>query len=629
MQLYLLILAVGLFRARQEKAYFPGLPKQTYCIVLDDYAREREKSYQVIGRIINSKAKIIAYLPKAGQVGSAGPGSLLVFEGRPDVVTNDGNPFEFDYRRYLNDRGIGYRIFLKEGQYVFPDVACQPDLFHKALIIRKKLVDNLARSGLGQDHLPLAASIAFGAREAVDEDTVRAFTNTGVIHVLAVSGMNVGLLYIILNLFLQFLKSGRAGIVLHTVAMILAIWGYALVSGMSASILRAAVMFTFVIVGTNFRRKATMYNSLAVSAFVLIFIQPAILRDIGFQLSYAALVSIVVLQPFVYNLLIFKNKLADKAWMLFSVTLAAQAGTLPFTLLYFHQFPSYFWLANMLVIPLVTLILYLTVFLTFLPLISEFLGTLIAHLLDWLAEAVVFIVSQIEKFPHSVLGGLYPETPEILLFTFMVVFLFLSVKYRKVQYLYSFLLAALLMSFHSGALIYRQLARKEALFFNVPGARVLALTSGRKSVVLCDRRDHGVEKLRRYLDPYLGARGIESIDFHCLEDSAWSKSSIPGMAGTLIRFKDITIFVHQGNERDSLPSLPREVDVAWFAGGQVAGRTLAIHNRGAKTVPSPEGQEQPGRAEGNVQYHKMDRAMVLTFRKSREAGGPAYSCDYF
>lgn len=216
--------------------------------------------------------------------------------------------------------------------------------------------DRLARSGIKIDNVHLIGSISFGARDDVDKDTIQSFTNTGVIHVLAVSGMNVGLIYIVLDFLFRFLKSGRAGSFIHTLLMITGIWGYTIITGMSASILRAAVMFTFVIVGNSLRRNSNIINSLAVSAFILIAYNPAIIRDVGFQLSYAALLSIVVIQPYIYKLIFFRNMPADKVWLLLSVTFAAQLGTLPFTLLYFHQFPVYFWLANLIVVPLVTMI---------------------------------------------------------------------------------------------------------------------------------------------------------------------------------------------------------------------------------------------------------------------------------
>ena len=293
--------------------------------------------------------------------------------GLPELIENDGNPYEFNYRRYLNDRGIGHRIFLREGQYDLLKGCSLMNISRNALVFREKLIEILYRSGIQEDRVPLISSISFGARDEVDKETVQSFTNTGVIHVLAVSGMNVGLIFIILDFFLRFMKRWKLGFLFHTSAVLIGIWSYALVTGMSASILRAAVMFTFVVIGNAFRRNANIFNSLAVSAFFLVLWDPAIMRDIGFQLSYAAVLAIVVIQPLLYKRLYFKSRFLDKIWLLLSVTFAAQIGTLPFTLQYFHQFPVYFWLANLAVIPLVTCILYLSFVVVFLSLISGFL----------------------------------------------------------------------------------------------------------------------------------------------------------------------------------------------------------------------------------------------------------------
>ncbi len=546
--LLLLIFYFGLIRAKQQTMIFPLLPKQQYFVVLDDYPVEKGKTFQVVGQLINSEQKILIYLSKSLSIRDAKPGDILCFNGMPELIENDGNPYEFDYRRYLNNRKIGYRIFLKEHQFHLLNGYTQLNIYRSALIFRAKLIKNLDRSGIENENVHLISSISFGARDEVDKETIQSFTNTGVIHVLAVSGMNVGLIYVILDFLFRFLKYRRAGYFLHTLIVLSGIWCYALITGMSASILRAALMFSFVVMGTTLRRSSNIFNSLAVSAFLLIAWDPAIIRDVGFQLSYAAVLSIVVLQPFIYKLLYFKTWLYDKTWLLLSVTFAAQIGTLPFTLHYFHQFPVYFWLANLIVIPLVTLILYLSFVVVFLSFVSVFLTSVFAWILDGSVRLVLFSVNFVENLPHAVLKELYPSLFQVSLVFLMGYLLYRYSKIRKTILLTSFLLSAIVLSISAGIGSYHQLKRTEILFFNIPGTRALALTSGKEAIVLYDYCEKTAVKLGYYMKPYLGKRGIREIEIYRLTDSLQINKRDICVKGGLIFFKGVRLFVPPLNE---------------------------------------------------------------------------------
>ena len=524
--------------------------KQQYFVVLDDYPVEKANSFQIVGQLINSEHKILAYLSKSPGIKSAKPGDIFSLTGKPELIENEGNPFEFDYRSYLNNRGIGYRIFLKENQFRFLGGHGLLNISRRALIFRAKLIEILDQSGISSENVHLIASISFGARDEVDRETIQSFTNTGVIHVLAVSGMNVGLVYVILDFFFRFLKTRRIGYWLHTLIVLSGIWGYAMITGMSASILRAAMMFTFVVIGTTLRRNANIFNSLAVSAFVLIAWDPAIIRDVGFQLSYAAVLSIVVVQPFIYRQLYFKNWLSNQIWLLLSVTFAAQIGTIPFTLHYFHQFPVYFWLANLVVIPLVTLILYLSFVVVFLSFISGFLTSICALVLEWSVRLILLTVNLVETLPHAVIRGLYPSLFQVLLVFLMGYLFFCYIKVRKTMFLSGVLLSAIVLMLSTVIGTYQQLTRTEIIFFNIPGTRALALTSGRRVTVLYDRCEKASEKLAWYLKPYLGERGTRQIETYQLSDSLRLDDREISITGDFIFFKGIRLFIQPIDESD-------------------------------------------------------------------------------
>lgn len=563
---FLLLLTIfffGAFRAIDQICIYPNLPDQQYFAVLDDYPGEREKSFMVMAQFVGLDQKILIYLPKTTEAQSGKPGDILLFNGLPELIRNDGNPFEFDYQRYLHNRKIGYRIFLKEGKFSFVKGISRQNIFHKALILRAKLMEYLDRSGIEGDNVHLIGSISFGARDEVDKEIIQSFTNTGVIHVLAVSGMNVGLIFVILNLIFGFLKSGRAGNLLYTLIILSGIWAYTLITGMSASILRAALMFSFLIMGKLFNRDSNIFNSLAVSAFVLLAWDPALIYDVGFQLSYAAVLSIVVIHPVIVKQFYFKNWLFKQLWILMSVTCSAQLGTIPFTLIYFHQFPVYFWLANLVVIPLVSVILYLSFLVVFLSMVSVHVASLVAIFLDWSVKIVLIMVKIVEKMPHAVLQGLYPTFFQIMVALAMTAFFLVFLKVRKVIYLYGVVLSSCLFVFSIGWDSYQRLSRAEIIFFNITGTRALALTDGIETTILYDKCEKAQVKLGYYMKPYFGARGINNIEMFQLSDSLQINKQELSVKGNFAIFKGVRIFIEPLVEKRILSIPVLIADVVW------------------------------------------------------------------
>lgn len=629
--LLILILFFGVIRVNQVKMFFTDLPSQRYFVVLDDYPREKENTYQVIAQLINTERKILIYLPKLLQVKSSKPGDILCFDGLPELIKNDGNPFEFDYRSYLNNKKIGYRIFLKEKQFCFLEGRTQLDIYRSALIFRSKLVNCLDQSGIGKDQVHLIASISLGARDEVDKETIQSFTNTGVIHVLAVSGMNVGLIFVILNFMFRFLKNTRAGYILHTLIMLAGIWTYTLITGMSASILRAALMFTFVIIGNTFNRNSNIYNSLAVSAFFLIAWNPVIIWDVGFQLSYAAVISIVIIQPYIYKQLFFKNWLSNQIWLLISVTFAAQIGTIPFTLLYFHQFPVYFWLANLIVIPLVTLILYLTFVVLFLSLISGLLTSVFAFILDWLVRLVLLTVNMVEKLPHSVLKDLYPSMIQLFLIFILVLLFFKYVSRKNFIHLQGLFLTAVLLALSFSFYSYLKLTRAEIVFFNIQGTRALAMTSGKEAIVLYDRCLRASEKLGYYMKPYMGERGITKINIYQLSDSLSIYKNDICINGGFIFFKGIRLYVQPINEfngKNVEVSLSSEL--VWLNGTRKGIVNNSCFPDSKNILYRPMDNFEKDRLDCKFQKTlNLNKAILLTFKPTLPGNPDIVVCNYF
>lgn len=629
--LMLFLICFGYVRSARQIAIFPELAKQQYFAVLDDYPLEKGKSYQVVGRLINSELKILTYLPKLNAVSNAKPGDILCFTGLPEIIKNEGNPYEFNYRNYLNKKNIGYRIFLKESSFHLLNGSGKLNISHRALILRNRLIEKLHSSGIANDHVHLISSISFGARDEVDKETIQSFTNTGVIHVLAVSGMNVGLIFVILDFLFRFLKTGFPGKILHTIIILLGIWSYALITGMSASILRAAMMFSFLIIGKALQRNSNIFNTLAISAFLLIAWDPYLAGDVGFQLSYAAVLSIVVLQPLFYKLLFFKNIVFDKFWMMLTVTFAAQIGTLPFTLYYFHQFPVYFWLANLAVIPLVSVILYLTFVVVFLSFVSGFLTSIFAFILDWSVRLVLISVNFTEQLPHAVLKDLYPSVIQVTLMLVIVVLLYVFLRSGKIHILQGVLLLTIMLSLSTAIDSYRRLTRAEIVFFNIPGTRAMVFTTGRNSTVLYDHCLQPSEKLGYYMKPYFGERWIRKVGMYRLSDSLMLQGKDIYVNRNFIFFKGVRLYVQSGDAAESKP-IAQEIfpDVVWL-GDFRAGKSVSFTVRQAKVIlyHSAIRDEQNIQVLAHQQHFNLFKAVHLEIKDGQSSGNQYFHCSYF
>ena len=353
--LLLVLFFLGIFIATDLKYRPEPLPNKVYFAIVNEYPEEREKSFRIVIRLIEPRIKILAYFEKTDSFPVVEPGSIVWLRGKPELLQKTGNPFEFDYHAFAIRNQIGHRIFLKRSDYHFLPVRRAPSLAEESLVIRDRLLKIIENCGLKGPVFHLVSSVSLGARDELEPDITQSFSKTGVTHVLAVSGMNVAIIYVVLEFFLRFLNRKRWGILIQTVVILAGVWGYAFITGLSASVLRAAAMFSFIMIGKSLNRNSNIYNTLAASAFVLLCYNPSLVYDVGFQLSYAAVFSIVYFHPFIYGLHYFKFWIADQVWLMLTVSMAAQIGTIPFLLHYFHQFPTWFLLANLMVIPLVTI----------------------------------------------------------------------------------------------------------------------------------------------------------------------------------------------------------------------------------------------------------------------------------
>jgi competence protein ComEC len=378
------------------------------------------EAVQIKGGWQSVTGKILIYFGKDTNTIKLNYGSQVLFVKPLQEIKNSGNPGSFDYRQYNAYKDIYHQIFLKSGEYVITNTTNENRFKKWLYTTRSKVISTIRRYIEGDKEAGVAEALLIGYRNDLDKDLVQAYSNTGVVHIIAISGLHLGLIY---GLLVQFMKPFRKTKWIRWVRPLIilsVLWIFTLLAGAVPSILRSAVMFSFIVIGETINRKSSTYNTLASSAFVILCINPYQLFDVGFQLSYAAVASIITFAGPIYNWFYTRNKLLDFVWKLASVTLAAQVLTTPIVFYKFHQFPLLFLITNILIVPLATIILFAALILlvaSIVPAVALIIGTITGMMLHFMN----FFIEAINSFPFAVYDGIQNSLVEtILLYTIII-----------------------------------------------------------------------------------------------------------------------------------------------------------------------------------------------------------------
>lgn len=326
-------------------------------------------------------------------------GDQLLLKNRLIPLSEPSNPHQFDYQNYLSKKNIYQQVFVKNQQVIFLKSNAKQWL---SIIddLRIKIQNSFKIQHFSQDEFAVINALLLGQRQEISKELIDDYSKAGAIHILAVSGLHVGIILLILTYLLKPLEWFNKGKVIKLCLLIFFLWFFALLAGMSASVVRAVTMFSAVAFGQFINRKNAIEQSLVLSMFLLLLAKPMFLFEVGFQLSYLAVFGIVWIQPVLYNLWQPRIFMLRKAWQIMSVSMAAQLGVLPLSLYYFHQFPGLFLISNLVIIPFMGVVLALGIIVIILTLVSklpEFLGDFYSDVISVLNQVVALIASQ-EKF---------------------------------------------------------------------------------------------------------------------------------------------------------------------------------------------------------------------------------------
>jgi competence protein ComEC len=442
--------------------------------------------------------KVLVYLEKDSLSLSVRTGDRLFLDNRFREVPPPTNPNQFNYRKYLENQRIYCQAYLRSDQWRILERNQGHILLSIAGRVREHLLSLFVKHGLKGEENAVASALILGFRGDLDQELRGSYSASGAMHVLAVSGLHVGIIYLILHTLFGFLKRFPRGDIVRALLLLLSVWFYALLTGLSPSVMRASTMFSFLIIGSALHRPPNVYNTLATSAFFLILVNPLIIHAVGFQLSYLAVLGIVFFQPKIYRLIFIRNKLLDKIWALTCVSLGAQLGTFPLTLYYFQQFPNYFLLTNLFVIPLAAMIL-LSGILLFVFSFWHPLAWFFSTILAWCVWFLNVVVKTIEWLPFSHTQGIYIHGLHIPLLYLLIVFFTGFLIFRRPVWLKAGLTLLLLLTTSLAWLKIDAFRQNQLIVYDSGNHLVMNYLSGKTNFILTNAEPAELEGQLDYI----------------------------------------------------------------------------------------------------------------------------------
>jgi competence protein ComEC len=486
-----------------------------YQLVISSYSESRSKTLRTRGDILAVRTpagwnqmtgSVLLYVPLKDSVEYC-YGDVLLIQGRPRQIPSPTNPGGFDFRKFMEYKGIYFQDLISEERVRRLPNDPPNFLLSSAVAVRIWADRQIKSVVVGERERATAAALVLGVTDGLDSELLEAYSSTGALHVLAVSGLHVSIIYWIILLVLKPLDKRRSLKWILAVISVFILWSYAFVSGWSPSVLRAVTMFSFVAFARPWRQTTNIYNTLASSMFCLLLFDPYYIMSVGFQLSYLAVFGIVFLQPKLYALWEPSSMLLDEIWKISSVSIAAQLATLPIGLFYFHQFPTYFLPANLAVIPISFVVLVLGLAVAVFA-FADPLTLLLGWLLTWTVRIMNAIIIGFEQLPYSVIDGIYMTPLQCMLLAGLIASAVMLFVQKEFGWL---LIACVLSGFFSATQWHRGLTMRNASLirvYDINGSSVVDHITNRKSTTVADSLSE--DDVKKYLRPAWLSDGVRT-----------------------------------------------------------------------------------------------------------------------
>ncbi len=520
---------------------------------------------------VNCSGSMVLYLQKDSNACSLQYGDLLMIHADPNEIRPPQNPSEFNYKRYLAHKNIFHQSYLKQHQW--QKVASGKGHMLKAFAtsLRQKLLHIFEENNITGREYAVISAILLGQTDKIDPELIKAYSGSGAVHVLAVSGMHVGLIFISLSIALSFLDKVKHGKMIKALLILLAIWFYALLTGMSPSVIRATTMLSFIVIGKSLRRNADTLNILFASAFFILLFNPFLISSVGFQLSYLAVGGILLINEAITGIFTPDNFLLKKCWEISSVSISAQLITSPLSMLYFHQFPNYFLLTNVVVFIFAAVVMYagiVVLLVSFIPYVS----TISAQILVYLVYGMNQSISIIEGLPYSVSRGIQLNNLDAILL-YLLIFALILLFFQKAKRFAFIALSMVLLLFTSFTYqSFQHLQQKKLIVYAIPKTSAYEFINGKYQIILSDSslmKDDS--KFGFHIQNYHTLCGISTKSFITPYENYKNETLHLNKQQNFIQFYNQRIAIVTGCRKNQSPARKLKLDYLILSGNAKTG----------------------------------------------------------
>jgi competence protein ComEC len=391
-------------------------------LVINEKLKNTQKNTRYISTIRSvdkqqSFGKIILNIKKPNQIDSIKIGAELNVIGMLYKNKGSFNPNQFDYGKYLENQEIYAQVYANETQINI--VGTQKTIWSQFSNFRTKIIENLALSNFKKEELNILIALLLGQQQDISPEILKDYQYAGAVHILSVSGLHVGFILMFITFLLKPMSNSKRNAILKLVIILVSLWTYGILAGLSASVVRSVTMFSFVAIGIHLKRTVNIFHTLVVSMLLILLWKPSFLFDVGFQLSYLALFFILWVQPLLSNIWQPKNRIIQYIWDIVTVSTAAQIGAMPLSIYYFHQFPGLFFITNIIVLPLLGVIMIIGL----IAIIIACFGIVpfvIAKPLEFLIEFLNYIIHWVATFEDFIIKNI-SFNKEMLIASYLVI----------------------------------------------------------------------------------------------------------------------------------------------------------------------------------------------------------------
>lgn len=498
---WMFVLGVGIKMWVQEQkdarlAALHALKYTSYIAEVTTISEKRNNSvrFEVKTQLLHQRnqwitfsARELVYLPDS-LARIPQPGDRLVIRGRLEPPAPPQNPAQFDYKQYLRNRGILFTAFVNTNSYRLLTAAQGANASYWPENVSKWADDRFRAHITDPAAYGLVKAMLLGRRDDLAQEQVGDYIISGAVHILSVSGMHVAIIFLAISAIFGWLKRWSWGKWIYLVVMAVLLGFYALVTGLPPSVQRAALMCMALVMAEVTGRKHYAMNTLAFSALIILLLDPCALYDVGFQLSYLAMAGIFLLYEPIYSMYYAENRITRFIWQVTALAFAAQIATFPLSLFYFHQFPTYFWLVNPLVVTFTNVLLPAALVLLLVSLSGiSWLSWLVGQVVIYAAKLTDWSASLPRALPGYLLENLHLNQWEVLILYGIMLFVWYALHSRSISYLKAAAAGVVLFVTVSVTGSLCTYLNAESVSFQIPKHHVVTFKSGNSLSVVSDK----------------------------------------------------------------------------------------------------------------------------------------------